>query len=64
MEYPGEVRRVVHETEVTAQTDSDSFFTLHYVARGRPFLLAASTEDRPPSFAGPFALDVASLDRS
>jgi len=49
---------------VTAQTDSDSFFTLHYVARGRPFLLAASTEDRPTSFAGPFALDVASLDRS
>jgi protocatechuate 3,4-dioxygenase beta subunit len=62
IEYPGEVRRVVYETEVTAQTDSEGFFTLRYVARGRPFLLATSSEDRPPSFAGPFTLDAANLD--
>ncbi|HXG34564.1 MAG TPA: carboxypeptidase-like regulatory domain-containing protein [Bryobacteraceae bacterium] len=62
VEYPGEGRRVVYETEMTAQTDSEGFFNLRYVARGRPFLLAASAEDRPPSFAGPFTLDAASLE--
>lgn len=62
VEYPGEVRRLVYETEVTAETDADGYFTLRYVARGRPFVLAASAEGRPPSFAGPFTLNASRLE--
>lgn len=62
VEYPGEVRRLIYETEVTAETDTDGYFTLRYVARGRPFVLAASAEGRPPSFAGPFTLNASRLE--
>lgn len=55
--YPGEFRRLVFDQEAgNVRSDDLGYFTVPAVAQGRPFVLAASGEDRLPGFTAPLTL--------